>query len=1598
MTIQFSESMDASTFSNSNFYISDQLLGGHIAATLTWSMDQSVAYLTPGTPLAAGRQYYFAVNGGTDIAGNTVTSYGEYFTASYASASTAPTVINVNPLNGATGLGTNAIIEAQFSAPIDPNFLYNVTLSGGGGTVQTTPVMSAGNTVVQLVPSAPLVANTIYTMTIAGVKDPAGNTVATVTDTFTTGPTFDITPPSVVTIDPPNYATVGTNVTPKIVFNKPLNPITVNNTTFQMYLNDTGQFVPATISLSPNSMEVTFTPQISLLPNTEYRFSNVSSGYADQDGNFANLPWYYFYTGSGAVSSGPTVTVSPLNGSVGIPLNAQIVAAISASIDPTTWTQNSIQLLNGVTPVAGTVSLTNNQMLTFVPASPLAAGTSYTVNVSGFTDANGNAVVSMGNTFTTAGTAVTGGLSVTSTNIGNGATNVSATSPIIITFNHTLDPLLISNSTLGVFISGSSSHALAGAITVNGNQITFTPANPYPALANIYVETCSGPTDVLGNVLSGGCWNNLFNFTVVGGTPATTPFTVLSVSPLNGATNIGRDQPVSVTFSNSVNPGSVGSYNMQLYAGQSLQNSGSVTMSADGRTVTFNQGALNNGTTYTIAIPAGGVTDEWGNSLSSIFTSTFTTMADPATGTGSVQSTTPGNTSGVPTDTLLTLYMNRQVNASTAPGSLTVTVNGVVYPGTTTVTSGGYEIQFTPTTAFPNSATVQWFFSGASDVYNDTFNSTSGYFYTVAATGNPATTVPQVVAVSPYCCGTTNVPTNAEIDIQYNVPIDATTLNGNVYRNSGPATPYTVALAPGTTNVVRITPTTPWNASGVFYGFCTNASVKGTNGVAAQSDCWATYFYTTATTDTTPGTVTIGPPNGSANVGTNAFIRLQFSKPVDKTTINSTNVAITTGGNPIDGTWSYNISNGDVVGVNFTPVNPLPPSSPISVNVSGLLDYAGNTFSTATSNFITAATPDYSTPTVTLDFGGNTSGISTNASFTCHYSEAMDPSSVNSSNTYIYSYVAGGNNWATDPWTYTWSSDLTSVTMTPVTPLFADAEYQYNCYNAIDLTGNGQSNSSSYFYTGNGPSSAGPVLLYANPPNGMTNVPVNTNNGPWYNSSLGLLFNEPVASDSLGGITLTPNGGSPIPIGAYTEYGNTIVWVQLPWALSPNTQYTYNINGVTDINGNPIAAGTTSTFTTGAGFDFTPPTVISTSPANGVTTTGVPTAITMTMSKALNPVLITSSQFYLRNHNTQVTVPTTISISSSATPAIPTTITLTPTTPLAASTMYDIYYYPNNWWPTDIAGNSLSNYGSEATFTTGTATAVAGVCGSANGGTFSIPPTANFCSTGTVTGLTNVGGAMSWSCNGLYSGTAASCSATVTPVGACYAQPAGLVSWWKGDDDATDHMGNNNGTLVNGAGFALGGVNDAFSFNGSNQYVLIGTTVPADLQIQNNVTMSAWVYMTNYPASGTYGTVFGSENGSTTSGIGLYIYGGGCNGCSRPAGSLDFDIGKGSAWYSAYTTSQIPLNQWVLVTVVASANQPDQFYYNGVLQPYLAQSGETIWTGTASYTGSAFAIGQTYNESYPFTGLIDEVQIYNAALTTTDVQGIYNAGNAGVCP
>ena len=111
--------------------------------------------------------------------------------------------------------------------------MSGVTLTDVSGNVTVTPVLSAGNTVLQLVPAVPLLPGTTYTMHIAGVADPAGNVVATVTNSFTTGATYDVVQATATLSDPAYNTTVGTNTVLKFIFSKPLNPITVNNGTFR---------------------------------------------------------------------------------------------------------------------------------------------------------------------------------------------------------------------------------------------------------------------------------------------------------------------------------------------------------------------------------------------------------------------------------------------------------------------------------------------------------------------------------------------------------------------------------------------------------------------------------------------------------------------------------------------------------------------------------------------------------------------------------------------------------------------------------------------------------------------------------------------------------------------------------------------------------------------------------------------------------------------------------------------------------------------------------------------------------------------------------------------------------------------------------------------------------------------------------------------------------------------------------------------------------------------------------------------------------------------------------------------------------------------
>src|SRR6185295_1651043 len=75
----------------------------------------------------------------------------------------------------------------------------------------------------------------------------------------------------------------------------------------------------------------------------------------------------------------------------------------------------------------------------------------------------------------------------------------------------------------------------------------------------------------------------------------------------------------------------------------------------------------------------------------------------------------------------------------------------------------------------------------------------------------------------------------------------------------------------------------------------------------------------------------------------------------------------------------------------------------------------------------------------------------------------------------------------------------------------------------------------------------------------------------------------------------------------------------------------------------------------------------------------------------------------------------------------------------------------------------------------------------------------------------------------------------------CAPLPAGLVSWWQGDDSARDRAGRNHGALVNGLNFAPGEVGRAFNSSGEGQEVSVPASASLDVGAGSGMTIEGWI-------------------------------------------------------------------------------------------------------------------------------------------------------------
>ncbi len=210
--------------------------------------------------------------------------------------------------------------------------------------------------------------------------------------------------------------------------------------------------------------------------------------------------------------------------------------------------------------------------------------------------------------------------------------------------------------------------------------------------------------------------------------------------------------------------------------------------------------------------------------------------------------------------------------------------------------------------------------------------------------------------------------------------------------------------------------------------------------------------------------------------------------------------------------------------------------------------------------------------------------------------------------------------------------------------------------------------------------------------------------------------------------------------------------------------------------------------------------------------------------------------------------------------------------------------------------------------------------------------------------------------------------------------PNGLVGYWSFDGSdisgtsAYDRSGNNNtGTLTNGPTVAIGKMGQAMNFDGSDDYVDCGSG--ASLNLNTSFTYTAWIKPQNVT-----GDKMIISKGTTGQ---WYVY---------------FSLNGNKLYVATYDDSTVATLDGLTVlsasgwshVVVSYDGSSLKLYVNGVLD----NSTSSLINPSTGGTQFTYIGRPTYTSGSYFNGLIDDTRIYNRALTTSEINQLYKAGEA----
>ena len=199
----------------------------------------------------------------------------------------------------------------------------------------------------------------------------------------------------------------------------------------------------------------------------------------------------------------------------------------------------------------------------------------------------------------------------------------------------------------------------------------------------------------------------------------------------------------------------------------------------------------------------------------------------------------------------------------------------------------------------------------------------------------------------------------------------------------------------------------------------------------------------------------------------------------------------------------------------------------------------------------------------------------------------------------------------------------------------------------------------------------------------------------------------------------------------------------------------------------------------------------------------------------------------------------------------------------------------------------------------------------------------------------------------------------------------GLVLWYPNNGNAINNVRNGNDGVVNGATLTIdrfSTYNSAYSFDGISNKIIIANSDTVDFS--NGVTFSAWVKSTKYANSSIIDRI--QNNGS---GFRINL---------RNDGYIWAQAGNYNTISSAKSKSSFAPNSWLFVTGTWDINGELKIFVNGKFEG----SNYNLFDMSSVYS-IYLGDGQRTEDFEPFSGSIDDIRIYNRALSMSEITSLF---------